>query len=118
MTNKKDHVWKIGEDAAKKYLEEKGYKIIEQNYRTRYAEIDIVALKDNALVFIEVRTKKGEFISPEESIDKRKLNKILLNADNYVKIKDWKGQYRIDAICIVLNLDNSIKRLEHYKNIT
>ena len=114
----KDEVWKIGENIAREYLENKGYKILEQNYRTRYAEIDLVAQKENALIFIEVRTKTNElFGSPEETINKKKLEKLWRNADGYAKIKKWTGQCRIDAVCIVLNLDSSVKRIKHYPNI-
>ncbi|MBU2472556.1 YraN family protein, partial [Patescibacteria group bacterium] len=38
----KDTVWKIGEAAAKEYLENNGYQIIEQNYQTKYSEIDLI----------------------------------------------------------------------------
>ncbi len=111
-------VWKIGESIAKKYLENKGYQIIEQNYRTRYSEIDIIAKKDNILTFVEVRTKRSSaFVSPEESINWKKLKKLYWNADNYAAIKKYKGQYRVDAICIVLNPDNSVNKLEHHEKI-
>ena len=65
---------KLGEDIAAKFLEEKGYKILEQNYRTRFSEIDLVCEKDKTLVFVETRTKIGEqFGSPEDTINKQKL---------------------------------------------
>lgn len=114
----KDKVWKIGEEAARRYLKSKGYKIIEQNYRTKYSEIDLVAKKDNTLVFVEVRTKKSEhFGSPEESINQKKLKKLYQNASAYIALKKWAGLSRIDAICIVLNPDNTIDRIEHYEGI-
>ena len=63
----KDIIWKIGEEAARKYLEDKGYRIIEQNYHTRYSEIDLIVERNNVLIFVEVRTKKNrDFVSPEE----------------------------------------------------
>ncbi len=112
-------VWKKGEAIAREYLESKGYEILEQNYRTRYAEIDIVAKKENMLIFVEVRTKTGEMFGlPEETINKKKLEKLWRNAEAYVKMKRWQGQYRIDAVCVVLNQDNSVRRMEHYQNIT
>jgi Holliday junction resolvase-like predicted endonuclease len=65
-----------------------------------------------------VRTKSsGVFVTPEESIDRKKLKKLYWNADAYASIKKWKGQYRIDAICLVLNQDNTVGKLEHYENI-
>ena len=109
---------KIGEEMAKEYLKKKGYKIIEQNYKTKYAEIDLVAKKGNEMVFVEVRTKKGEdFGTPEETLDKRKLRKLRSNARVYTAWKKWQGPYRVDAICVVLRYDNMIERINHYENI-
>ena len=102
---------KIGENIAKEYLEKKGYKIIEQNYKTRYGETDIVVNCGKELVFVEVRTKIGDnFGTPEDSLDKRKLRKLWLNA------RAGKAT-RIDAICIVLNNHLTVERLNHYENI-
>ena len=59
----------LGEKLAKDFLERRGYRIVETNYRYPGDEIDIVAKHKDYLVFIEVRTKKSlEFGSPEESI--------------------------------------------------
>ncbi len=117
-------VGKIGEDLARSYLEENGYKILEQNYKTKYAEIDLVAekslgfLKGKKLVFVEVRTKVGErFGSPEDTINKAKLHKVLWNAKTYSAFKNWDGPARIDAVCIVLEKDMSVNRLTHHENI-
>lgn len=113
-----ESTWKIGEEASKKYLEEKGYQIIEQNYQTKYSEIDLIVKKDNVLIFIEVRTKKSQaFGTPEESITQKKLKKLYWNAAAYVSLKKWKGSYRVDAVCIVLNPDNSVERIRHYEGI-
>jgi len=108
----------LGENLARKYLEEKGYKILEQNYRTRFAEIDLVMENKKTLVFVEVRTKVGEqYGSPEDTINKAKLRKVLWNAKNYFGFKNWQGPARIDAVCIVLKSDLSVARLTHYENI-
>ena len=117
-------IGKIGEDLARGYLEKEGYRIIEQNYRTKYAEIDLVVEKPaglfgkNKLVFVEVRTKVGEnFGTPEDTINKQKLWKVLQNAKSYMGFAKWDGPARIDAICIVLKLDFSVSRLTHHENI-
>ncbi len=108
----------IGEEIAKKYLEGKGYKIVEQNYRTKFAEIDIIAYNDNTLVFVEVRTKKSErFGTPEETLNKKKMLKLKRNALAYVSRIGWRQAYRLDAVCIVLKPDNALERLEHHQNI-
>ena len=109
---------KIGEEIAKKYLEKQGYNILAQNFKTKYAEIDLVAQKDKELVIVEVRTKRGDlFGTPEESLDKRKLRKLWLNARGYVNQARWPGPYRVDAVCIILKTDNSVDRLNHYPSI-
>ena len=115
---------KIGEDLARQYLEKEGWKIIEQNYKTKYAEIDLVAekpgkfLKPSTLVFVEVRTKVGEqWGSPEDTINRAKLWKVLQNAKSYAAFKRWQGPERIDAICIVLKPDMSVSRLTHHEDI-
>jgi putative endonuclease len=119
-----NEIGKIGEDLARGYLEKQGYKILEQNYKTKYAEIDLVAekpagfFKQGTLVFVEVRTKVGEnFGSPEDTINKAKLWKVLQNAKSYTAFKKWDGPSRVDAICIVLKPDFSVLRLIHHENI-
>ena len=111
-------IGKLGEEIARKYLEEQGYKIIEQNYRTRYSELDLIAYKDKWLVFVEVRTKIGEqFGSPEETLNKQKIQRLQRASAAYAATNRYKGQYRIDAVCIVLDKKQNIERINHYTNI-
>ena len=103
---------KLGEGIAREFLEKKGYKTIEQNYKTKYGEIDLVVRKGKELVAVEVRTKIGDLYgTPEESLTKKKLRKIWLNALA-------RGAGRVDAVCITLGPGGGIERLEHYENIT
>ncbi len=111
-------VGKIGEDIAVEYLENKGYKVIQRNYKTKYAEIDIIAEKDNILIFVEVRTKTDEqFGTPEDTLTKAKLARVRKNAIAYSAKIHWKDRCQIDAICIILNPDNTVYRLSHHENI-
>lgn len=117
-------IGKIGEDLARAHLEKHGYKILEQNYKTKYSEIDLITEKTEGifgkkkLIFVEVRTKIGEnFGSPEDTINKAKLKRVLKNALSYSAFKKWQGPCRIDAICIILNQDFTIKSLNHYEDI-
>ena len=110
---------RLGEEIAKEYLQANRHTIIEQNYRTRRAEIDLIALNKGILIFVEVRTKKGErFGSPEDSFNRSKKNKLINNARAYVAKKRWKKEYRIDAVCIVLDNNYRVNRINHYENIT
>lgn len=68
---------RMGEELAGKILEKKGYKIIKKNYRCIYGEIDIVAVKNNVLSFVEVKTRLGdEYGLGRETVGKRKQRKI------------------------------------------
>ncbi|HEY4509531.1 MAG TPA: YraN family protein [Candidatus Paceibacterota bacterium] len=118
-SNSRTEVGRLGEDLARKYLEKKGYRILEQNYRTRYAEIDLVAKQKDVLVFVEVRTKIGErFGTPEETLNPRKLQKVKRNAFSYASRVKWDKVYRVDAVCIVLDENHQVQRLNHYENIS
>jgi len=109
---------KIGEEIAGEFLKKKGYKILEQNARSKFGEIDLVARDGKELVVVEVRTKRGEFFgTPEESLNKKKLKKLWMNAWAYTSRIHWKGGCRIDAVCVVLRQDNTIERIQHYENI-
>lgn len=108
-----------GEAIAKRYLQNNRYTIIEENFRTKRYEIDLIALYKGVLVFIEVRTRTNEkFGTPEESFNRRKIIKLIRSARAYTAKKMWKKTYRIDAICIVLSNDYRVRRISHYKNIT
>ena len=114
----------IGENLAAKELEKKGYEILERNFSNKFGEIDIIA-KDKTrsassgqdiLVFVEVKTKKGEeFGSPEEMINTKKLWKIRNMANLYMNRNDLPC--RIDVVAIVLDQDDNPLRLTHYENV-
>ena len=91
------------EDLAKKYLIEKGMRYIESNFYTRYGEIDLIFTDEDEkiLVFVEVRYRKNaEFGEPLETIDRRKLEKIMISSQLDIKEKRWKQNVRHDAIGI------------------
>lgn len=108
-----------GENIARRYLEDKGYCVIEQNHKTKYAEIDIIARHNDTLVFVEVRTRSGErFGLPEESLNRDKIRKLIKSSTAYVSGKQYRGHYRIDAVCIVLDkYTGKVKRLDHYESL-
>lgn len=112
-------IGQVGEGIAKRYLKKKGYSIIEQNCRNKYGEIDLICQDKDAIVFVEVKTRIGEqFGRPEDSLDKNKLYRLAKNAQAYIAKKGCNMiSYRIDAICIVLEQNNKLKRINHYENI-
>ena len=99
---KKSETGKQGEIAAKKYLEEKGYKILETNWRFHRYELDIIASNDDELVFIEVKTRTDNYlIAPEMAVDRGKIRRIVTASDAYTRIKKIDLPVRFDIICLV-----------------
>ena len=75
----------IGENLAVDYLEKKGYRILQRNYRFEHGEIDIVAEDGNVLVFVEVKARLSkEFGEPEDAVTPRKREKIRSTANGYL----------------------------------
>ena len=117
----------LGENIAKEYLEKKGYSIVDQNYKNKYAEIDLI-VKDkdkdkdkDSLVFVEVKTRMGEqFGIPEDAINRDKLRRLIRNAQVYMMKmkKNYNMDFRIDVVCIVLDENKQPMRIDHYENIT
>jgi len=98
-----EHIQKgiAGETKACEYLKEKGYLIIEQNYRAGRGEIDIIASFNSCLFFIEVKYRKNnKFGFPETFVTDKKLSMIHKTAQHYVVEKDWKGRIQFDIISI------------------
>lgn len=73
------------EQQAVEFLQRKGYNILSRNFRTRFAEIDIVAKDGGTLVFVEVRSRAYVSLGrPEESINKRKQKKLTMAASAFL----------------------------------
>ena len=99
---------KDGEEAAAQFLMNKGYEIIERNFRFRRAEIDLIAKKDNWLIFVEVKTRTSTaYGHPESFVDQHKISNVLLAADEYIHQHNWKGQVRYDVVSVQLTNGNT-----------
>ena len=117
MFNNNIEIGQKGEEIAKKYLINLGYKIIDTNWHySKKAEIDIIAIDKDCIVFIEVKTRTNlNFGHPFEAIDYKKLEKIHKAILGYLTTSKLKYKnYRIDGIAII-GLNNS--KIEHLKNI-
>ena len=91
-----------GEDQAEEYLKGKGYEIIERNYRYKRAEIDLIAVYGNTLVFVEVKARSNNrFGFPEEAVNSKKQRNIMEAADQYIHEKNWLHPIRFDIIAIL-----------------
>ena len=105
-------IGKNGEDIARKYLENKGYSVLETNKRfSRFCEIDIIALDKNTLVFVEVKTRKTDFCGhPMEAITKTKYQHIKQGLFMYLQENPQYKKYRIDAVSILLKPEHNKSR--------
>lgn len=118
------NIGKRGEESAKNYLIQNGYKILEQNFCNpsgrRLGEIDIIAKEMEEIVFIEVKTrqKTTHEILPEQNITRDKLYKLNKVAAYYLnKNKLQDINYRFDAISVIADPQNNSAKLRHLKNI-
>lgn len=115
---KKKRAHKLGEDgeqAATRYLDEHGYLILERNYRCGHLEVDIIALDQDELVFVEVKTRTDDsVISPIEAVDRRKRKNIIMAADAYIRSNNRPETVRFDIIAIVKH--DGETDINHIKN--
>jgi putative endonuclease len=76
---------KAGEQVAEQYLKNKGYKLIERNYRCALGELDLIVLDRRVVVFVEVKTRTGHgYGSPLEAVEFRKQRKMIQAAQYFL----------------------------------
>ena len=117
----KAKVGTFGEDVAASFLSKKGYKILQRNFKARYGELDIIAIHNKTLVFIEVKTRTSlRFGTPEEAITPRKLHELVQTAQYYVILHpELPTLMRIDVIGIMMDeITEEVQRITHTENIT
>ena len=107
-----------GENQAAVYLEGRGYAILERNFRTPYGEIDLVARKQNSVVFVEVKTRSSDSYGlPEESITPGKAAHLLDAARFYIDDHPTSDcVWRIDVIAIQRSASDRPPRITHFRN--
>lgn len=106
----------IGEEIASRYLEERGYKILERNYTKSKLEADIIAQKGEYIVFVEVKTRNvGNFVSARNSVNKKKQSNIISLANNYILYNKIELYARFDIIAIEIN-ENKDYSIEHIED--
>ncbi len=114
MTRYCKDLGRAGEQLAAQHLTASGYTIVETNFTTRFAEIDIIAAIEDCLVFVEVKTrtsaKKG---LPKEAVTPAKQKKIILAAKQYIKARALDGQKRIRFDVMEIFSENDVCRINH-----
>ena len=116
MPHARQRLGTVGEDLACAELEKLGYRVRERNYRTRFGEIDVVAMDGDTVVFVEVKTKtSGDFGDPVEEVTPQKQRQI-------VSMGEWYHSFncashtpcRFDVVAIDLSLMPA--KITHYKD--
>ena len=97
-----------GERLACDYLTNTGYKILHTRHRIEGIEIDIIALKDDTLVFVEVKTRRNDNLeSPQDAVDIKKQHRMIRAANAYMQTSEQDVSIRFDIIAIVTNAHHS-----------
>jgi len=106
---------KKGEQIAVDFLIDNNYEIIERNYRFDKAEVDIIALKNNMLAIIEVKTRSTiDFGNPQDFVKPKQIKNLVKAVDEYVTENDLDLEVRFDIIAIVK--EKKEFKIEHLEN--
>ena len=117
MADNRKKLGNWGEKLAAQHLEEKGYEVLERNWRIARGEIDLIIRGGQELVFVEVKTRRGTKMgSPEEGITPRKADKLLMLAQQYLAQQELEVDWRIDLVAVELDRTGKLLRCEHIKN--
>lgn len=89
------------EEKAAQYLQDKGFKIVARNWRTKFCEIDIIASKDDAMHFVEVKYRKSSGAgSGFDYVTTKKQKQLKRAAAMWSAENNYEGDYRIDVVSI------------------
>lgn len=119
MKNRRQLLGQEGEALARELLEQKGYRIVERNARTRRGEIDLIAMDGTVLVFVEVRTRSSHtFGTALESITWRKRQKLRELAMEYLQTTGgFVPAFRFDVIAIDCSNQGALKEQPQIQHI-
>jgi putative endonuclease len=106
------------EDLAKDYLKRNHYFILDCNFKNSLGEIDIICMRNNLLIIVEVKGRYNyDYGLPKESISFSKQKSIIKVTTSYISYKKlFYLNVRFDVIEVYLNLNNSLFEIEHIKD--
>lgn len=91
-----------GEAEAAAYLERKGFRILQRNWRFLHLEIDLVAMDGDMLVIAEVKTRgRIDFGDPQSFVTRTKQKKLIRAANHYITQNDYNGETRFDVLAVI-----------------
>jgi putative endonuclease len=105
-----------GENLAAEFLQSKGFEIVARNFRHKHAEIDLIAQRENWLLFIEVKTRTStSYGQPEDFVDHHKSRNVFEAAEEYIFANDWQGHIRFDIISVKLGYKDVVE-IVHFED--
>jgi putative endonuclease len=109
---------RTGERLAATKLEQCGYHIMERNFRCPYGEIDLIAEHQQELVFVEVKTRRGDaYGRPEEAVTVRKQRKIVQVALYYLDIHTCSERpWRVDVVAVQMSTSGKLEEIRIYEH--
>jgi putative endonuclease len=115
--SQKQFIGRYGEDLAAKYLQDRGYSILERNWRCSLGEIDLIAKDRNSIVFVEVKTRNGiGYGHPFEAITANKVSRMRKLVAQWCAQNHQVGvKVRIDAIAVLIR--SGKVAVEHLKQV-
>ena len=104
-----DPIGIIGEEEAAKMLKDKGFKILEHNWRMAHLEVDLIAENKEMIVFVEVKARTTTYgdKKPEEYVDENKKRRVLAAGNAYIKFHKIEKTPRFDSIGIIVDPDSN-----------
>jgi putative endonuclease len=118
MSNKRQALGRWGEAEAAAYLEGRGYIILDRNIHSAHGEIDIVAQKDQVVIFVEVKTLRSHsFAFPEAAVNQRKQTHMVSAAEKYLELHpEASDTWQFDVIAIE-GEPGGEPQIEHFENV-
>ncbi len=104
---KHNQLGREGENAACNYLQQKGYQILERNYRYHRNEVDIIATYEDKLVVVEVKSRSSDYFGdPEDFVSNTQIKSIVNVIDAYIQQRDIDIEVRFDIVSITKTSKN------------
>ena len=118
MPTSRTRLGELGERLARQHLIDRGCRILDVNYRSQWGEVDIIAQLDDAILFVEVKTRRSAaFGIPEEAITPAKAERLIATAETYLDEQDLAdSHWRIDLISVELDRMGRVLPLRHLEN--
>ena len=116
MTDVRHVAGKRGEELAAEHFVRLGFEVLARNHRTRFGELDLVVYDGSTLVFVEVKTRRGDGREPWENLHDRKQSKVRRMAIAWLTEgpdRPYGAELRFDGVAVLLDGAGELVRLDH-----